>query len=241
MVSAGAEGGGAAGANTGVTVSSSFFSSSAAPLLLEWLISDDVSLSFGDKTSGCSLSPSLVASSVVELRRCLSRVAIEEGRADDAAARPFRGAASLAAADGGANDGLEAALEDGAAGGLAVGRAAAEVEAAKLGLGFVVAAVVVEGLLEIGGVLVLEVDVLEIPLLPACLEGDLTGDRMPLNPGLAAGVGVADDVPTTLCLFTPLTPGLGLPATPLPTVLLLAFGLASSTTRFTPVGRRNMP
>ena len=43
----------------------------------------------------------------------------------------------------------------------------------------------------VGGVLVLDVDVLEMPLPPSCLVGLLTGLLKPLRPDLAPGVGLA--------------------------------------------------
>jgi hypothetical protein len=84
-----------------------------------------------------------------------------------------------------------------------------------LDLGAAAGAVVPAGLLvaAVGGVLVLDVDVLDIPLLPSCLVGLLVGLLKPLRPALAAGVGL--DVPitalprlpdTTSCFFRPLSP-----------------------------------
>lgn len=94
-----------------------------------------------------------------------------------------------------------------------------------------------------GGVLVLEVDALGVPLLANCFVGDLTGDLIPLVV-LAPGVGLPATALVLLldsCLFKPLTPvctllGLLFPATP-----GLAFDLTSSTTCLTPTGRKNMP
>jgi hypothetical protein len=43
----------------------------------------------------------------------------------------------------------------------------------------------------VGGVLVLDVAVLVMPLLPSCLVGLLTGLLKPLRPDLAVGVGLA--------------------------------------------------
>lgn len=105
-------------------------------------------------------------------------------------------------------------------------------------------------LLPAGGVLVREVDVLEIPLLPSCFVGDLAGEckppavrapevglptmALPLLPGASA-------MP---CLFTPLTAvctllGLALGCEPL--TADLALGFVSSSTWRTPAGLQNMP
>ena len=93
-----------------------------------------------------------------------------------------------------------------------------------------------------GGVFVLDVDVLETPLLVNCFVGDFVGDLRPLILGLPAGVGLpvialALPAPARLCLFTPLLPcwtpaGLLSPTTPLSTAL---------TIRCTPAGLKNMP
>lgn len=121
--------------------------------------------------------------------------------------------------------------------------------------------VAVVRLAAVPGVLVLEVAVLDVPLLPSCLVGLLTGLLKPLRPFLAAGVGLA--VPITAlallfgaasCFFSPFAPtlileGRGLAA---PGVGLAGagagfgcgFGSGSSgcsSTCLTPVERRNMP
>lgn len=107
-------------------------------------------------------------------------------------------------------------------------------------------------LLPAGGVLVLEVDVLDDPLVPNCFVGDFTGDRRPV-PNLAPGVGLPAmmlallPAPfTLLSLLNPFTAvctlfGLPLPATPLLVMPGLTFGFTSSTTCRTPAGLRNMP
>jgi hypothetical protein len=132
-----------------------------------------------------------------------------------------------------------------------------------LGLGVGVDPVVPAGrLAAVGGVLVLDVDVLEAPLLPSCLVGLLVGLLKPTRPALAAGVGLA--VPITALprlpgatspFLTPLTPAcrlegrdLGAPVVPAPFV---GFDLACgggggrlcgcSRTCRTPAARRNMP
>lgn len=133
-----------------------------------------------------------------------------------------------------------------------------------LGLGVGVAPVAPAGRLAVvGGVLVLDVDVLDMPfmLLPSCLVGLLTGLLKPLKVALAPGVGLA--LPTTAlllfpgtpsCFFNPLTPAyilegrdLGAPAVP---VVLVGFGFGCggsggcsgcSSTCLTPAERKNMP
>jgi hypothetical protein len=107
-----------------------------------------------------------------------------------------------------------------------------------LGLGVGVDPVVPTGrLAAVGGVLVLDVDVLEAPLLPSCLVGLLVGLLKPLRPARAAGVGLA--VPITALprlpgaaspFFRPLNPvcrlegrDLGAPVVP---AALVGFGLA---------------
>lgn len=108
------------------------------------------------------------------------------------------------------------------------------------------------GFLLAGGVFVLEVDVLDTPLLPACFVGLFVGDRIPLRPVLAPGVGLLGTAlsllpgaPTKLCLFSPLVaepfaaPGFPLPAA-VP-ILPLPAALCCGTTLFTPLSRRNMP
>lgn len=112
----------------------------------------------------------------------------------------------------------------------------------------------------VGGVLVLDVDVLDMPLLPSCLVGLLVGLLKPLRPALALGVGLA--VPTAAlalltcpasCLFRPLTPvctleGRCFEAGVAPA--LVGFGFACggggccsgcSNTCRTPAARKNMP
>ena len=84
-----------------------------------------------------------------------------------------------------------------------------------LDLGAAVGPVAAAGRLAVvvGGVFVLDVDVLETPLLPSCLVGLLVGLLKPLKAALAAGVGLA--VPNTAlprllcptsCFLSPLTP-----------------------------------
>ena len=83
-----------------------------------------------------------------------------------------------------------------------------------LDLGAAVGPVVAAGRLAVvGGVFVLDVDVLETPALPSCLVGLLVGLLKPLKAALAAGVGL--DVPITAlprlpggtsCFLSPLTP-----------------------------------
>jgi hypothetical protein len=114
----------------------------------------------------------------------------------------------------------------------------------------------------VGGVLVLDVEVLETPLLPSCLVGLLVGLLKPLRPALAAGVGLA--LPSTAlprllgatsCFLRPLTPactleGRDLEAPVVPDALV-GFGLACggggggcagcSNICLTPAARRNMP
>lgn len=65
----------------------------------------------------------------------------------------------------------------------------------------------------VGGVFVLDVDVLETPLLPSCLVGLLVGLLKPLKAALAAGVGLAVPITAlprlpgaTSCFLSPLTP-----------------------------------
>jgi hypothetical protein len=133
-----------------------------------------------------------------------------------------------------------------------------------LDLGAAAGAVVPAGLLvaAVGGVLVLDVDVLDIPLLPSCLVGLLVGLLKPLRPALAAGVGL--DVPitalprlpdTTSCFFRPLSPTckltgrvFGAPVIPgafagFCVVCGAGSGCPSgcSSTCRTPPGRKNMP
>ena len=113
----------------------------------------------------------------------------------------------------------------------------------------------------VGGVFVLDVDVLETPLLPSCLVGLLVGLLRPLRPALAAGVGLA--LPNTAlprllgatsCFLTPLTPACMLVGrdleTPVVADALVGFGLACggggccagcSSICLTPAARRNMP
>jgi len=127
-----------------------------------------------------------------------------------------------------------------------------------------VGAVVAVGRLAVvvGGVLVLDVDVLETPLLPSCLVGLLVGLLRPLNPALAAGVGLA--VPITAlprllgaasCFLRPLTPACKLEGrdlgVPVAAAAVVGFGLACgggggcrsgcSNICLTPAARRNMP
>lgn len=83
-----------------------------------------------------------------------------------------------------------------------------------LDLGAAVGPVAAGGRLAVvGGVFVLDVDVLETPLLPSCLVGLLVGLLKPLKAALAAGVELA--VPNTAlprllgaasCFLSPLTP-----------------------------------
>lgn len=83
-----------------------------------------------------------------------------------------------------------------------------------LDLGAAVGPVAAAGRLAVvGGVFVLDVDVLETPLLPSCLVGLLVGLLKPLKAALAAGVGLA--VPNTAlprllgatsCFLSPFTP-----------------------------------
>lgn len=227
--SAGGGGGGGGGAKTGLMVSSSSFASSLAS---DWLALDETSLSFCEMRSGCSLPSSLVVSSVVELRRGLSRIAEAGARAADAALTPFRDGGAFAPVEVGASDDLEflCAVVVAAAGTPEVLRAAVVEGACRLGLDRVADGA--RGFLVAGGVLVRDVDALETPLVPSCLVGDLMGDRMPLSEGRAAGAGLPE-APTILCRLTPLTPdaagGRGLAATPLPTVFV-ALGLTTSTT-----------
>ena len=64
-------------------------------------------------------------------------------------------------------------------------------EGAKLGLDF---GAVVPGRIRFapaGGVFVLEVEALPAPFVLNCFVGLLSGDRTPLDPGLAPGVGLA--------------------------------------------------
>lgn len=89
----------------------------------------------------------------------------------------------------------------------------------------------------VGGVLVLDVDVLEMPLPPSCLVGLLTGLLKPLRPDLAPGVGLAVSMialallpGATSCFRTPFPPacildgrGFPIPAAPLTPV---GFGFA---------------
>lgn len=166
----------------------------------------------------------------------------------------LRGAGARSPAVVGANDGLELrwVAVVGAGGIVEVRRPAALLGGWRLGLNFVVAVVVVVvGFLAAGGVLVLDVDALETPLLPSCFVGDFVGERNPLNPALAPGVGLpAIALPrlpgpsAKLCLFSPFRPAgiplaLLFPGTPLPAALALDF--ASSSTWRTPAGRKNMP
>ena len=116
-----------------------------------------------------------------------------------------------------------------------------------LGLGF--AAAGAAGFLPAGGVLVLDVDALETPLLPSCFVGDFAVEYTALTPALAPGVGL---LPIALALFpgpsarrglfNPLTKALlGRLFAGAPLAAGLVLGFASSTTSRTPLGRRNMP
>ena len=119
----------------------------------------------------------------------------------------------------------------------------------RLCIGF--AAALAGGFLPPGGVLVLDVDALETPLLPSCFVGDFVDARTPLKPSLGAGVGLPvaalallPGPSNRLCLFSPLAGlctfvGLLFPGIPLPAVFV--FGFASSNTCRTPVGRKKMP
>lgn len=83
-----------------------------------------------------------------------------------------------------------------------------------LDLGAAVGPVAAAGRLAVvGGVFVLDVDVLETLLLPSCFVGLLVGLLKPLKAALAAGVGLAVPITAlprlpgaTSCLFSPLTP-----------------------------------
>ena len=81
-----------------------------------------------------------------------------------------------------------------------------------LDLGAAVGPVAAAGRLAVvGGVFVLDVDVLETPLLPSCLVGLLVGLLKPLKAALAAGLAVPNTAlprllcPTS-CFLSPLTP-----------------------------------
>jgi hypothetical protein len=132
-----------------------------------------------------------------------------------------------------------------------------------LGLGVGVDPAVPGGrLAAVGGVLVLDVDVLDAPLLPSCLVGLLVGLLKPLRAALTAGVGLA--LPITALprlpgaaspFFRPLTPACRLEGrdldAPVVPAAFAGFELVcgcgggrpcggSSTCR-TPAARRNMP
>lgn len=114
-----------------------------------------------------------------------------------------------------------------------------------LGLGF--GAAPGAGRFPAGGVFVLDVDVLEAPLVPNCLVGDLVGDRIPLA-SLGPGVGLPASTLALLpgpsaapALFNPLTAVCTLLGLLFPATLGLALGFTSSTTCRTPAGLRNMP
>ena len=119
-----------------------------------------------------------------------------------------------------------------------------------LGLGFALALGAI--LFPSGGVLVLDVAVLEGPLVPNCFVGDFVGDRRPLSI-LAPGVGLPPIALALLpepfaasCLLSPFTAlctllGLPRPKAPFVTAPSLALGFTSSSTRRTPAGRQNMP
>ena len=98
-----------------------------------------------------------------------------------------------------------------------------------------------------GGVLVLEVELLDVPLLPSCF----VGLRMPVA-NRAPGVGLPpptalpllSDRSTTACFFHPLTPACTLLGLPLPLFAATPFaGLALGGSIFLriPLGRRNIP
>jgi hypothetical protein len=116
----------------------------------------------------------------------------------------------------------------------------------------------------VGGVFVLDVDVLETPLLPSCLVGLLVGLLKPLKPALAAGVGLPVPITAlprlpgaTSCFLTPLTPACTLEGRDLEAAVvvdaLVGFGLACgggggagccagcSSICLTPAARKNMP
>ena len=244
----GGSGGGGGGAKFCVMVSSS---SSRLPLVSAWLACEEASLSFGDSTSGCSLPSSLASSSVVELSRCWLVAVVGGGLPAGALPGAVRADGALPLAARGARDGPEVLCDAVVEGGgiPEVLRPTVVLGGCRLCLGLPAAAPT--GLLPAGGVLVLDVEVLEAPLLASCLVGDFAGDRMPLNPLFPAGVGLlAIALPllpgpsNRLCLFRPSGPGcillgLALPGTLLPAAF--ALGLASSSTCRTPAGRRNMP
>lgn len=199
--------------------------------------------------SGRSLPSSLVGSSVTELTL---RVAedVGGGALFVACAGALRVDGPLSPG-GGASEDLEfrwLVVVEG--GGIAdVLRLAAVVGGCMLCLGL--GAVLVGGFFPTGGVLVLDVDVLETPLLPSCFVGDFAGDRNPLKPDLGTGVGVSvialallPGPSTRLCLFSPLAAlcvlvGLLFPANTLAEAF--GFALTSSNTCRTPVGRKNIP
>jgi hypothetical protein len=179
-------------------------------------------------------------------------------------------AAGALALDGTAADGLDVLEAPGtAAGGIIEVRLEGAVLCGPtLGLALVGAGAVVPAVrlaAAVGGVLVLDVDVLDMPLPPSCLVGLLTGLLKPLRPDLAPGVGLAVSMivlallpGATSCFLTPFPPacildgrGFPIPAAPLAAV---GFGFACdcgcgsfgcsggcSSTCLTPAARKNMP
>jgi hypothetical protein len=196
------------GANEGFGGSSS---ASSSPFTSLWLGSE-VSVR-GESALGRSLSSSWAKSSVVLLIRGPGLGS--NGGASDAAGLIGGALAWIGreVVEGGAREGREGLceIEDVAPGSVDVLRPAVLVlGGARLSLGL--AGGPAAGLVLPGGVLVLDVDALEFPLLYSCFVGDFAGLCTP-PPCLAPGVGLPDIALALLpgasvaaCLRKPFTP-----------------------------------